>query len=51
MKGQWAGFGKDGEVNSGAWTLDLVSSETGAEAIAKFSTPIELARDPALATS
>jgi transcriptional regulator with XRE-family HTH domain len=37
MKGQWAGFGKDGEVNSGPWTLDLVSSDTGAEAIEKFS--------------
>jgi transcriptional regulator with XRE-family HTH domain len=37
MKGQWAGFGKDGEVNSGPWTLDLVSSDTGAEAIQTFS--------------
>jgi DNA-binding transcriptional regulator YiaG len=39
MKGQWAGFGKDGEVNSGPWTLDLVSSDTGAEAIQTFSRP------------
>ncbi len=37
MKGQWAGFGKDGEVNSGPWTLNLVSSDTGIEAIEKFS--------------
>jgi transcriptional regulator with XRE-family HTH domain len=37
MKGQWAGFGKDGEVNSGPWTLNLVSSDTGTDAIAKFS--------------
>jgi transcriptional regulator with XRE-family HTH domain len=41
MKGQWAGFGKDGEVNSGPWTLDLVSSDTGAEAVEKFSRPLE----------
>jgi transcriptional regulator with XRE-family HTH domain len=41
MKGQWAGFGKDGEVNSGPWTLDLVSSDTGADAIHKFSRPPE----------
>jgi len=41
MKGQWAGFGKDGEVNSGPWTLDLVSADTGAEAVEKFSTPLE----------
>jgi transcriptional regulator with XRE-family HTH domain len=41
MKGQWAGFGKEGEVNSGPWTLDLVSSDTGAEAIQTFSRPPE----------
>jgi DNA-binding transcriptional regulator YiaG len=41
MKGQWAGFGKDGEVNSGPWTLDLVSSDTGTEAVERFSTPPE----------
>jgi transcriptional regulator with XRE-family HTH domain len=41
MKGQWAGFGKDGEVNTGAWTLDLVSPDTGAEAVEKFSRPPE----------
>jgi DNA-binding transcriptional regulator YiaG len=41
MKGQWAGFGKDGEVNSGPWTLDLVSSDTGTEAVERFSVPPE----------
>ena len=41
MKGQWAGFGKEGEVNTGPWTLDLVSSDTGAEAIQRFSSPPE----------
>jgi hypothetical protein len=41
MKGQWAGFGKDGEVNSGPWTLDLVSSDTGTEAVERFSNPPE----------
>jgi hypothetical protein len=41
MKGQWAGFGKEGEVNTGPWTLDLVSSDTGAEAVERFSTPPE----------
>jgi transcriptional regulator with XRE-family HTH domain len=41
MKGQWAGFGKDGEVNSGPWTLDLVSSDTGTEAVERFSAPPE----------
>jgi transcriptional regulator with XRE-family HTH domain len=41
MKGQWAGFGKDGEVNSGPWTLDLVSSDIGAEVVEKFSRPAE----------
>lgn len=41
MKGQWTGFGKEGEVNSGPWSLDLVSSDTGADAIQKFSKPPE----------
>jgi hypothetical protein len=41
MKGQWAGFGKEGEVNTGPWTLELVSSDTGAEAVERFSTPPE----------
>jgi DNA-binding transcriptional regulator YiaG len=41
MAGQWAGFGKDGEVNSGPWTLDLVSTETGPEAVQRYSRPPE----------
>jgi transcriptional regulator with XRE-family HTH domain len=39
MKGQWTGFGKGGEVNTGPWTLDLVSAETGKEAVTRFSRP------------
>jgi hypothetical protein len=38
MKGQWTGFGKDGEVNTGPWTLDLVSADTGPETVRRFST-------------
>jgi DNA-binding transcriptional regulator YiaG len=41
MTGQWAGFGKDGEVNSGPWTLDLVSSDTGTDAVQRYSRPSE----------
>ena len=41
MTGQWAGFGKDGEVNSGPWTLDLVSSDTSAGAVQEYSRPPE----------
>ncbi len=39
MKGQWTGFGKDGEVNTGPWTLDLVSSDTGRDAMQRYSVP------------
>ena len=41
MKGQWTGFGKDGEVNNGPWQLDLVSSDTGREAMQRYSRPPE----------
>jgi len=35
------GFGKDGEVNTGPWQLDLVSSDTGREAMQRCSQPPE----------
>jgi hypothetical protein len=41
MKGQWTGFGKDGEVNTGPWQLDLVSSDTGRDAMQRYSVPPE----------
>ncbi len=41
LKGAWTGFGKEGEVNSGPWVLDLVSADTSREAVASYSRPPE----------
>ena len=35
----------DVAVNTGPWTLDLVSSDTGREAMQRYSTPPESATD------
>lgn len=37
MSGQWAGFGRDFEVNTGPWTLKLVSNSASKDAITQFS--------------
>lgn len=39
LKGRWTGFGKEGEVNSGPWTLDLVSADTSHETIRQYGQP------------
>lgn len=39
MTGQWAGFNRDGKVDTGPWTLDLVSADTGKDAVRQFSKP------------
>ena len=36
MTGKWAGFGKDFDVNTGPWTLQLVSADTGKAALEKY---------------
>lgn len=37
MKGQWVGYGRDFDLNTGPWNLELVSSDTSKEAIAQFN--------------
>jgi hypothetical protein len=39
MRGQWVGYGRDFDLNTGPWTLELVSSDTSKEAIEKFNRP------------
>jgi hypothetical protein len=39
MRGQWVGYGRDFDLVTGPWTLELVSSETGKEAIEQFNRP------------
>ena len=38
MAGKWVGFGRDFDLNTGPWTLQLVSSDTGKEAMRRFNT-------------
>ncbi|MFY9932308.1 MAG: hypothetical protein WAK82_30305 [Streptosporangiaceae bacterium] len=39
MSGKWIGFGRDFELNTGPWKLELVSQDTGSDAVSRFSTP------------
>jgi DNA-binding transcriptional regulator YiaG len=40
LTGAWVGFGKDGEINTGPWTLDLVSADTSKAAMEKYNRPV-----------
>ena len=44
LTGAWVGFGKDGEINTGPWTLDLGSADTSKAATEKYNRPA--AEDP-----
>jgi transcriptional regulator with XRE-family HTH domain len=37
MVGKWVGFGRDFDLNTGPWTLELISSDVGKDAIARYS--------------
>lgn len=41
MTGKWAGFGRNFDVNTGSWTLELVSTDTSPQAIEKYNRPVE----------
>jgi transcriptional regulator with XRE-family HTH domain len=41
MSGKWVGFGRDFDLNTGPWTLELVSSDTGPESLATYNRPAE----------
>lgn len=41
MTGKWAGFGRDYEINTGPWTLELVSADTSKETMAEYNRPVE----------
>ena len=40
IAGQWVGFGRSFDVNTGPWTLDLVSSDTSKAAMERYSRPV-----------
>jgi len=39
MIGKWVGFGRDFDLNTGPWTLQLVSTDTGPDAMASYNRP------------
>jgi DNA-binding transcriptional regulator YiaG len=39
MTGRWVGFGRDFDVNSGPWTLELLTSDTSPQATTRYDTP------------
>jgi hypothetical protein len=41
MDGKWAGFGRDFDVNTGPWSLELVTHDTSPEAQEKYNRPVE----------
>lgn len=41
--GKWVGFGKEHEVNTGAWSLTLVDEQIGAEAVERWNREPEAA--------
>ena len=39
LKGTWVGFNKDGGIQTGPWTLDLVSADTSKAAMERYNRP------------
>jgi len=37
MSGKWVGFGRDFDLNTGPWVLELVSGDIGKDAQRQFS--------------
>jgi transcriptional regulator with XRE-family HTH domain len=46
MDGKWAGFGRDYEVNTGPWSLELVTPDTSTEAQERYNRPVDTAAEP-----
>jgi transcriptional regulator with XRE-family HTH domain len=41
MMGKWVGFGRDFDLNTGPWSLELVTADTSPEAMVSYSRPVE----------
>lgn len=46
MSGKWVGFGRDFDLNTGPWSLELVTHDTSAEAQARHDRPVNDADAP-----
>jgi hypothetical protein len=44
MSDKWAGFGREFDLNTGTWTLTLVTADTGAGAQEQYNRPVEAER-------
>lgn len=40
LTGAWVGFNKDGGIQTGPWTLDLVSADTSKDATERYNRPV-----------
>lgn len=40
MNGKWVGFGKDGEINDGPWSLDLAEASAAPDAVERWDHPL-----------
>jgi hypothetical protein len=40
MAGRWVGFGKDGEINDGPWSLDLAEASATPGAVERWDHPL-----------
>jgi hypothetical protein len=41
MTGKWVGFGRDFDLNTGPWTLDLVTTSVTEQAMMEYSRPVD----------
>jgi hypothetical protein len=40
MSGKWVGFGRDFDLNTGPWSLELVTADTDRAALAEYNRPV-----------
>lgn len=43
MSGKWVGFGRDFDVNTGPWTLTLVTDDASNDSMTEYNKPVEAA--------
>jgi transcriptional regulator with XRE-family HTH domain len=46
MAGKWVGFGRDFDLNTGPWSLELVTSDTGPGVLEEYNRPVEALETP-----
>ena len=41
MTGKWVGFGRDFDLNTGPWILELITNSVTDEAMKEYSRPVD----------